>query len=136
MQKNSDFGVLCRKMNGKMNTKYFFFFFVLFLSQTAAAQRQVCSTGVLNMQQLRILAQPSTNKFRFFYRGVRPLGKITPILYKDTALPASAIFLPQWTAADLPVFCRIEHEIGKKMPLLIKFRLGSVEYVDWLEGKN
>ncbi len=45
------------------------------------------------------------------------------------------IFLPTWRSEDLPVFCRIEHEMGKKMPLMVKFRLGSVEYVDALEGK-
>ena len=44
--------------------------------------------------------------------------------------------LTQWKVEDLPLFCRIEHQIGKKLPLLFKFRLGSVEYVDWLEGKN
>jgi hypothetical protein len=44
-------------------------------------------------------------------------------------------FLPCFEADKLPVFCRIEHNLGKKMPLMIKFRLGSVEYVDMLEGK-
>jgi len=44
--------------------------------------------------------------------------------------------LTQWKVEDLPFFCRIEHQMGKKLPLLFKFRLGSVEYVDWLEGKN
>ena len=44
--------------------------------------------------------------------------------------------LTQWKVEDLPFFCRIEHQLGKKLPLLFKFRLGSVEYVDWLEGKN
>jgi hypothetical protein len=44
-------------------------------------------------------------------------------------------FLPRFTAEELPIFCKIEHHLGKKMPLLVKFRLGSVEYVDMLEGK-
>jgi hypothetical protein len=40
-----------------------------------------------------------------------------------------------WTAEVLPFFCRIEHHLDKKMRTPFKFRLGSVEYVDWLEGK-
>jgi hypothetical protein len=42
----------------------------------------------------------------------------------------------RWSAEDLPVFCKIEQEAGKKLPVMVKFRLGSVEYVDWLEGKG
>jgi hypothetical protein len=61
-----------------------------------------------------------------------PLQAIRP-----TTAPAAAamhpVFLPQWTSRDLPVFCRIEHQFAQKMPLTVKFRLGSVEYVDWLE---
>ncbi|MFN0175813.1 MAG: hypothetical protein ACKVU0_14265 [Saprospiraceae bacterium] len=45
------------------------------------------------------------------------------------------VFLPKWTSEELPFFCRIEHNWGKKARLPLKFRLGSVEYVDWLEGK-
>lgn len=51
------------------------------------------------------------------------------------ALPVTAPFLPRWSAETLPFFCRIEHQWGKKVRIPIKFRLGSVEYVDWLEGK-
>ena len=47
----------------------------------------------------------------------------------------SVLLMPRWTAECLPFFCRIEHRIGKKADLAFKFRLGSVEYVDWLEGK-
>lgn len=41
----------------------------------------------------------------------------------------------QWTSESLPFFCRIEHDLGKKTRIPFKFRLGSVEYVDWMEGK-
>lgn len=40
-----------------------------------------------------------------------------------------------WSPAQQPFFCRIEHQLGKKTQVPFKFRLGSVEYVDWLEGK-
>lgn len=48
----------------------------------------------------------------------------------------SILFLPKWSAENLPFFCKIEHRWGKESPVPIKFRLGSVEYVDWLEGKR
>lgn len=44
--------------------------------------------------------------------------------------------LPRWSAECLPFFCRIEHDISRKSAVPVKFRLGSVEYVDWLEGKG
>jgi hypothetical protein len=45
------------------------------------------------------------------------------------------VMLP-WSAECLPFFCKIEHNMGLKSKVPMKFRLGSVEYVDWLEGKS
>jgi len=42
-------------------------------------------------------------------------------------------FLPKWTPDALPLFCKIEHRMGRRMAVPLKFRLGSVEYVDRLE---
>ncbi len=48
-----------------------------------------------------------------------------------------SVFLPRWSAEDLPFFCKIEHNWAKNRARIpLKFRLGSVEYVDWLEGKG
>lgn len=44
--------------------------------------------------------------------------------------------LPRWSAESLPFFCKIEHDFARKNTVPVKFRLGSVEYVDWLEGKS
>jgi hypothetical protein len=64
-----------------------------------------------------------------------PPRQSRPFQIKDsTARPYPT--LPRWSADDLPFFCKIEHKWGKKLPIPLKFRLGSVEYVDWLEGKN
>jgi len=49
---------------------------------------------------------------------------------------AKGDLLPKWSPESLPFFCRVEHDWGKKLPFAFKFRLGSVEYVDWLEGKT
>jgi len=37
---------------------------------------------------------------------------------------------------DLAFFCKIEVKLEKAVKLPIKFRLGSVDYVDYLEGKR
>ncbi|HLP96117.1 MAG TPA: hypothetical protein VK168_18875 [Saprospiraceae bacterium] len=62
---------------------------------------------------------------------------VKPVYAKShkTGPPASVVFLPKWSAESLPFFCRIEHQWGRQQRIPLKFRLGSVEYVDWLEGK-
>ncbi len=61
-----------------------------------------------------------------------------PLLFSPHLPPAPVAgkLLPKWTPDELPFFCRVEHDMGKKLPFAFKFRLGSVEYVDWLEGKS
>lgn len=59
---------------------------------------------------------------------------ISPALSKPS-LPGP-VFLPRWSAECLPFFCRIEHDFAQKSAVNFKFRLGSVDYVDWLEGKG
>ena len=65
---------------------------------------------------------------KFEKKQFRPVEK--------TIASLNPIFLPRWSAEELPFFCKIEHDWGLKSRVPIKFRLGSVEYVDWLEGKD
>ena len=41
----------------------------------------------------------------------------------------------EWKSSDLPIFCRAEHLIQKQSGIAFRFRLGSVDYVNALEGK-
>jgi hypothetical protein len=41
-----------------------------------------------------------------------------------------------FSANSLPFFCKIEHTMAKGQKLPLKFRLGSVDYVDEMEGKR
>jgi hypothetical protein len=50
--------------------------------------------------------------------------------------PALCALPPNWSPEKLPFFCKIEYGWAKTNHIPIKFRLGSVEYVDWLEGKR
>ena len=38
--------------------------------------------------------------------------------------------------ANLPVFCKIEHNMSLKARIPVRIRLGSVDYVNYLEGKH
>lgn len=58
------------------------------------------------------------------------------VLEKGVPLYTQNLLLPDWDADNLPFFCRIEHKWSKNKATAFKFRLGSVDYVDWLEGKS
>lgn len=62
--------------------------------------------------------------------------KKTILATANQAVPQSAMFTPKYNVNTLPFFCKIEAQLEQKTNLPIKFRLGSVQYVDWLEGKR
>ncbi|MEM6317978.1 MAG: hypothetical protein AAF960_09925 [Bacteroidota bacterium] len=54
-----------------------------------------------------------------------------PLMAKDKApIPAAYAY------KDLAFFCKIEVQLEKAVKMPVKFRLGSVDYVDYLEGKK
>ncbi|MBP6810596.1 MAG: hypothetical protein KA138_03720 [Saprospiraceae bacterium] len=107
--------------------------FSLFLTIPSVLSAQVVgfSEGK-NLAELRAAVfakDPPLDAQRFLSE---PLG----ISQDNIAVPTlNPVFLPKWSSKELPFFCKIEHNWGKKARLPLKFRLGSVEYVDWLEGK-
>jgi hypothetical protein len=102
---------------------------LLFLSQSAESQSFSEGKNLFQLQELlRDLTAPNRLNAAAFPTGLTTLNRQTE--------SSSPIFLPRWSAEELPFFCRIEHDFAKKSLLPVKFRLGSVEYVDWLEGKN
>jgi len=101
---------------------------LLHIAATAFAQQNS------SLDRHRLLVPVPTIHFQL--KGIQ-----TPLLLHlppstTTASSIIPVFLPRWRAEELPFFCKIEHQWGKKMTIPFKFRLGSVEYVDWLEGKK
>ncbi len=104
-------------------TKAFLLCFALLLS--SAAHAQSFSAGK-NLHELRQAVYAGTP-----FRSVFPLQ--LPERSSGVQPTTSRIFLPKWTSDELPLFCKIEHKMGRRMAVPLKFRLGSVEYVDRLE---
>ncbi len=71
-------------------------------------------------------AQKQTDSSKFILRQIPDSLKYFSI----RMLPAN------YYAANLGFFCKKEIQIQKAIKLPVKFRLGTVEYTDKLEGKN
>lgn len=67
----------------------------------------------------------------FFYDKIKP---IAPSLHGYS----KKIYLSEIKFDDnnLPALCRLEWKLEKAAGFPVKFRLGEVQYVDWLEGKG
>lgn len=109
-----------------------FHLFLCFALLSVAARAQSFSAGK-NLHELRQAVYAGTllkNRDRLF----RPASPFRKLESRSGIQPTeSRVFLPQWTPDDLPLFCKIEHKMGRRMAVPLKFRLGSVEYVDRLE---
>lgn len=57
--------------------------------------------------------------------------------FKDSnAIGKKGILLPQkFYTQHQPFFCRKEDQLQKRTGINLAFRIGSKDYVDWLEGK-
>lgn len=98
----------------------------------SAAYAQSFSAGK-NLHELRQAVYAGTlpkNRDRLFRQ---PLVQIQSEQSSGVQPTTSRIFLPKWVPDELPLFCKIEHKMGRRMAVPLKFRLGSVEYVDQLE---
>ncbi len=86
--------------------------FIIFFAFSASAQLQADS--VQNKLKTSFAVKDSLQFKTFFSYSVLPSN---------------------FYSSHLPFFCDKELKIQKAIKLPIKFRLGSVQYCDWLEGK-
>lgn len=74
--------------------------------------------------------------FAFQTKAIPPVTLKMETRQPATLAPSSHPTRLPWTVECLPFFCKIEHKWALKNVVPVKFRLGSVEYVDGLEGKR
>lgn len=92
-----------------------------------------------NLHELsRAVSRPSGSEKIFLpsFSRTQPTPGAAALKKQPDDIVSSPVFLPRWSAECLPFFCRIEHDVARKGAVNFKFRLGSVDYVDWLEGKG
>ena len=95
--------------------------------------QQACGKS-LNELKIWIQAEPQLSQqtltlpYPVFAKTPDPIN-----FTKDAGLYPRYFFLE--SSAPQAFFCRIEHQLAQKIQVPIKFRLGSVQYVDWLKGK-
>jgi hypothetical protein len=101
-----------------------------------STQAQSCgfSSGK-SMHELQIAVHAPLDTL--FFPKLLPAPAFAALHTGQKPLLPNGPFLPRWSADDLPFFCKIEHDWSKnRVRIPVKFRLGSVDYVDWLEGKS
>ncbi len=67
--------------------------------------------------------------------GQRPTVTICPT-FEGRRLSVKQAFLPWQQRQKTPLFCRLEDKLHQRARLPIFFRLGSLDYVNALEGKG
>lgn len=102
-----------------MNTRnyiYFFIFFVYFMT------RQLNATC-----QNKLMYKSNENSIKIY----------SPFNLYFEKISEKKINIPNcYSINNLPFFCKMEAKWDKKINIPFRFRLGTVDYVDELEGKR
>ena len=86
---------------------------------------------------MQLVEQPFNESLFSDKLNVPLLKKATVSSNNSTTIHTNSQAIPLvYAYKDLALFCKLEVKLEKVAKLPIKFRLGSVDYVDWLEGKR
>ena len=117
--------------------------FLLMLCSIPKAQSQTCGLTISNMRPPQYFNQNKTiddvglyrfkSSTTFYQRNSFYLNQYTKFKSTPSVLtPISFVF----SVDNLPFFCKLEYKMGVEKQYPLKIRLGDVQYVDQLEGKN
>jgi len=120
-----------------MNAKAkFLFFCMIFVGSGILAQRNIekspFDAGLLSMQTV------SQNAGKFIYKTITVNLVQTTIATKPSVIlyPVSySLISPGYYTQNFGFFCKKELQLEKVIKVPFKFRLGSVQQCDWMEGK-
>jgi hypothetical protein len=114
---DNDYAVNLQSLNRKMYYKLLFLFCMYCLSTTNAycQKKLVLPNTILVFKPIQIFSCKDT----VAKKTISPSMLVSPTFYCD----------------NLGFFCKQEIKIQKFIKFPFKFRLGSVQYVDYLEGK-
>jgi hypothetical protein len=67
----------------------------------------------------------------------RPFSFNQPVIFRNPLLTGFPVrWTPSQTFSNWSVFCEVEYRFEKRTGLPLRFRLGSLDYVNRLEGKE
>jgi hypothetical protein len=122
-----------------MNKKVKILFFCMIFVASAAFSQQ--STGFIKQQQALtpiLFTKTIAANTLLFYK--KPGKSLLPLKknFGGATFYATSIFIlrPDYYKQQLGFFCRKELQLEQFTKLPFKFRLGSMEQCDWLEGKR
>lgn len=104
---------------------FFLVVFVLMFSGGGFAQKK----SVLPLPGTIICKYPTPDTKRVSVNNSTHINSITPITLITQPVPAN------YYTSYLGLFCRKEWQLERAVSLPLRFRLGSLEYVNWLEQK-
>jgi hypothetical protein len=110
--------------------------FILSLFAIQKAQSQTCGLTVSNMRTPQYFNE-NKPKNAMDDVGLYRFKSVTTFNTKFKAPPS--VLTPisfVFSLNNLPFFCKLEYKMGVEKQYPLKIRLGDVQYVDQLEGKN
>lgn len=110
------------------------FFCMIFVAKSSYCQNSVAKTAI-NRGLLSIRQPQSHNKiYRTNYTFVNPVNS-----YTNTAIRVNPVSCPviaaNYYTQGFGFFCRKELQFEKATKIPLRFRLGSLQYNNYLEGK-
>ena len=111
-----------------IKTKYLLLFFFLLVNVLSTSAQNGIGIHIKDFSQ----AENLFNSFKKVNPKViqRPLAT-----YKPKIAPTHSIMYPEFQPKHYGLFCKIEEKIEIKSKVPVRFRLGSLDYVNQLEQK-
>jgi len=106
-------------------------FIILFFPLLMSAQIEYRVSG----KSLIDLQKEIPDEVVFKSTRIIPTHRALPIATEKVLLPQNVMNLSSYYWKELGFFCKVELKMEQRTHFPVKFRLGTVEYVDRLEGK-